>query len=362
MYPTLLVRIASIGTAAQSAAMKGFDALTPYLIQTLEVLCMIGGESVYGTMMSEKFKQLLLKRKQQLDERLKTIMLSLPPECGGFPIMPFPAMLYRGHPDPVSLGLFWLRALSKRFVEAKRILDLYTSGYFLSETIDPVQLIQDPQSLNFEVPIKSFNKLKHLLDNNLRRITKNKIISDMLKFCSDKTLRKTAEYLFKTRPLTPRVLNELLRLSPDGSMLSFLGTFTDMRTMKQVLGPQDSNQLLYTLQQGDIDTISNILLISDLVKGNRARDKQLSHLPPHNIEEWLSIKQSCTTSLSQELREIGWDAPIQGVTIPHPAEQTRLFPSEGSRCTYEHCTGDEFILFVLQESKDKDTRLEYYDE
>lgn len=138
MYPTLLVRVASIGTAAQDASMKGFDVLTPYLIHLLEILCMIQSESRMGTMMSNKFSKLLSKRKQQQNDRLKTIMLIVPPECGGLPITPFTSLLYRGHPDPITSSLYWLKKLSMKFTEAKRVLDLYTSGFFLSKEIDPV--------------------------------------------------------------------------------------------------------------------------------------------------------------------------------------------------------------------------------
>lgn len=73
-----------------------------------------------------------------------------------------------------------------------------------------------------------------MLQSKLETNTQNEIIVDMMRECNRESLSELVNYLTNIDPLNPRILNEVLRLSPDGSMLSFLSIFTDMRTIKQM--------------------------------------------------------------------------------------------------------------------------------
>lgn len=347
LAPTLQNRVASIGTAAQSAAMKGLDCLSPYFINLLEVQLMIQKECEYGTTTKGSLRKILREEKIQLDDELMLVSIFLPSFCGGFPLMPFPSMFYRGHPDGVTLTLQWLKRLSKKFLSAKRILDLITLGHFFKDSVDPVQLIQDPQSVNFIRPRQSYNVIKEVLIRNLKEKTSNRMILDMMAACSEETLRKHAEYLFSVRPLTPRVLNEILRLSPDGAMLSFLTTFTDMRTMKQLMPAEDSHVLIRAMETADQAIFRHIIGIMKKVRNEDFIPR--TTIGPRNqpITEWLTEIQTCSTVLAQALRDSSWKQKIHGVTTPHPMEQASLHRLNDGVCPYPECRDDEFILFVL---------------
>lgn len=84
----------------------------------------------------------------------------------------------------------------------------------------------------------------------------------MISQCSSESLEELVQYLGRVTSFNPRVLNEILRLSPDGSMLSFLSTFTDMRTMKQIMNPGEAHSILRYLTRGDTDVIQTIARVS----------------------------------------------------------------------------------------------------
>lgn len=347
LYPTLQNRVASLFTSAQASCMKGFDILVPYLISLIETLSLLDKEAEYGTTLGSKFREILRAHKSDLDESIKLCTLFLPNECGGLPILPFPCFFYRGHPDPIMLHMIWLKHLSSTFVVAKRIFDLIVLGHFHDKRADPVHLIQDPKSVNFKRPIMSFNKLKDALTDSLRTHTKNKMIKDLLRHCNEKTLRAQAEYLVEAEPCFPRVLNEILRLSPDGSMLGFLATFTNMRTMKGLLPPEISHELVHTLQRGDIALLENLIVMKKITMNEEYKRVYQKNLPC-GMEDYLSHWRRCISETVQELRDSSWGRPILGVTTPHPVEQSTIGVSQGETCTYPGCSGNEFILYVVQ--------------
>lgn len=174
-------------------------------------------------------------------------------------ILKYLALQFWGHPDSLTHNLNWLKILSKKIPLARRIQDLITSGHFNDTEVDYLQIIQDPYSVNFKRPVQVSNQIKQMLTAVMRTKTRNKGISPMLNKCNQETLSTMVEYLSRSVPLCKRVLNEILRLSPDGSMLSFLTIFKDMRTMKQILTPPDANRLVTKLKSADFDIYKNII-------------------------------------------------------------------------------------------------------
>lgn len=347
LYPSLQNRVAAMFTSAQATAMKSYDVIVPYFIATFDVLNMLSKESIYGTTMRSELRKLLKKNKLLLDRDLKMMMLLLPRECGGLPVIPLFNIAFRGHSDNMTGTLVWLKCLAQDCVVARHVLDLITSGYFISRTPDPLQLIQDPQSMNFTRPIQSSNKVKRMLDEALRTENKNQHISLMMDNCNNDTLRDMAGYLSTVRPFNPRVLNEILRLSPDGSMLSFLSIFKDMRTMKGMLKQEGAKELVRSLQQSDIDLVAWVIHIHKIT----IKDSYLTLFREtqgiQDLQAWMNYHQDCTTEQAQKLRCLCWELPIEGVTTPHPQEQTQLFRAQGDMCDYTGCTGSEMIIYVV---------------
>lgn len=349
LYPSLQNRVAALFTSAQSTAMKSYDIIVPYFIATLDTLYMLTKESEFGTTMNDKFRKILENNKLKLDISLKMFMMLLPRECGGLPVATLPSLAYRGHADPMTLSLEVLKQLAKEEPIAKEILDMISSGYLLSERNDPVHLIQDPLSINFRKPTQSSNKAKKMLVSAMEDITANKDVKMMMEACNQESLTQMAEYLTTMTPFNPRIANEILRLSPDGSMLSFLAIFQDMRTMKQLLSAKDANHLVEELAQGDVDVVTYIIKLYKDMKNKRHIAYLRGFSSITDTKEWLEKAQKCSSQLVQNLRDSSWNLEISGVTTPHPLEQSRIHRATGEVCSYEGCTGDENIIYVVMQ-------------
>lgn len=143
------------------------------------------------------------------------------------------------------------------------------------------------------------------------------------------------DYLTKTELFNPRILNEILRLSPDGSMLSFLSTFTDMRTMKQMLSPSEAKEILLDMTRGDQDIVRSIVQLAKRLSYDSHVTPLSQVIKSSTIQEWIDKKASCMLELAQEIREVSWGKNIteRRKNTPHPCEQTKLFQSHGLTCT-----------------------------
>lgn len=187
---------------------------------------------------------------------------------------------------------------------ARRLLGLIASGFFNSARVDLLQLIQDPYSINFERPVQVSNTIKRLLQNKLEETTQNEVIREMISNCNAESLGELVSYLGQVTPFNPRVLNEILRLSPDGSMLSFLSTFTDMRTMKQLMSPGEAHSILYDLTRGDRDVIGAIIKISKHLSYDSYKKLLAGYVSSCSVDGWVDQKLSCITSFTQEKNQV----------------------------------------------------------
>lgn len=297
--------------------------------------------------------KLLKEERVEWNRHLTLCFLLIPRECG-LPVLPLTSLLFRGHPDSLGNHLLWLKELSKTYPIAERLLGLIISGFFNSSRADLLQLIQDPYSINFERPVQVSNTIKQLLQNKLEETTQNEVIREMISQCNSESLEELVQYLGRVTPFNPRVLNEILRLSTDGSMLSFLSTFTDMRTMKQIMNPGEAHFILKDLTRGDTDVIQTIARVSQKLSYDFHKSLLSGYITSCSVEDWVREKLQCITTLSQEIGNISWGLPIAGVTTPHPCEQTGLFLAHGITCDYEHCTGSEIVIYVAESCQEED--------
>lgn len=148
-----------------------------------------------------------------------------------------------------------------------------------------LQLIHDPYSINFSRPVQVSNTIKWLLQSKLEETTQNEVIREMIFHCNTESLEELVQYLGKVTPFNPRVLNEVLRLSPDGSMLSFWSTFTDMRTMKQLMTPVEAHTILLDLTRGDMEVIRTITEISKKLSYDHHKVLLKGYIESCTIEE-----------------------------------------------------------------------------
>lgn len=100
------------------------------------------------------------------------------------------------------------------------------------------------------------NIMKDTLEKALASSAENKDIKLLMNTYSSKSYDQLVSYLSTINPCVPRIINEILRNSPEEAKLNFISTFIDMRTMKGVLSFNDARQLLTSLQVTDLEQIS----------------------------------------------------------------------------------------------------------
>ncbi|CAH0382888.1 unnamed protein product [Bemisia tabaci] len=168
IYPTVRDRLAAISTSAQAATMKGFDAICPYMVSMLESLNTLGRECRYGSTNKERLKELLAAEGVEWNDDLKLLSLPTPPDAGGFPVIPFPALMYRGHPDTYMAYFIWVKHLSKYFPVAKRLLGYLSSEFSIEPNKEFSHSIQDPHAVNHEKTRSTSNQMRDVLLVSLR--------------------------------------------------------------------------------------------------------------------------------------------------------------------------------------------------
>lgn len=109
-----------------------------------------------------------------MDHSVIMFFLLYPSCVGGFPIMSPLDLIYRGHPDPVTSELYWLKWLCSRGITiAKFIMIWITQRNGLCRIRNFKMLIQDPLALNWERAQQAVNIIKETLEAALSAKSKN---------------------------------------------------------------------------------------------------------------------------------------------------------------------------------------------
>ncbi|QWC36466.1 RNA-dependent RNA polymerase [Bemisia tabaci arlivirus 2] len=346
IYPTLRNRMAAISTSAQAAAMKGFDTVAPYMVSMLESLNTIGRECRFGSTNKFRLKELLANEGVDWDEDMKLLSLITPPDAGGFPVVPYPALLYRGHPDSYMTHFIWVKHLSKTFPIAKKFLGYLCSEYSLESHKEFSHLIQDPHAVNHKKSRDTANQIKDMLLASLRSTSRNKEIALMFANISDAAIQAQADYLETIKPCYPRVLNEIWRFSPQGFMMSFLAIFNDTRTMKMVLQPDEATSLVQSLKDEDVDILTHLSWIGRVLRQSTFIFHEPYTSNQNSWEQELDDFVSCSYTAVKKIRDKSWGKEVEGVTVPHPLEQTRICVLKNGECTHPNCKETPYILYV----------------
>lgn len=148
-YPSLANRISSQCTTIHSSTMKGFDPIVPYMLSSLELSLLLKREHYFSLNLGRKVNNAMSKMNLNMDNTLIMFMLVFPSCLGGFPIMCPLELIYRGHPDPVTSELFWLKWLCQQGSSiAKLIMMWVTKRKGICPTRNYKMLVQDPLALN----------------------------------------------------------------------------------------------------------------------------------------------------------------------------------------------------------------------
>lgn len=356
-YPSIADRIAAIHTTAHSTCGKSVDTIFPYFIAVQEELALLLIEQADSITMGREMSHLLKKSRQTLTDEFLLFITILSKDFGGYPIMPFTEYLYRGHPDPVTSYLVWLKHLARSIPIAEKLWKWIFSmeGRSINK-FDYSAIIQDPVCLNFKKPVNGVNVIKNYLESALRRVNKNKELSILMAHnVRNKRSKKgnsIMEYLSYTEPFSPRVLNSIFSDSPEGACLDFVSTFVDMRTIKTALTSEETYVLRRELKQCDINWFNFIIQLYIKVRMQTFKSEYNTMCRKLKVTD-REVMTYCTTELAQLLRNLSWEREIYHVTVPHPLEQFKIFidlPPE-VKSTYEQQNTDinkdkEYILYI----------------
>lgn len=319
VQPTLSTRLSSIFSSCHSASSKFFDCLIPYSIAQTLTLYTTDQEIKGNGISNFKFPQNSdLRKKSQLHHKRifnkseAIIFLNLHKEFGGYPIMPIIEFLFRGHPDQLNTYFSSLNLRSNYSEEIKKI-QIYIvkmAGTMKEEPINYQKLIQDPTSLNWKTSSVDTGEISRLLDTNLREIVVNEDIRVLLNKTNPKSTKDLINYLSETTPFIPRVLNEIFRQSPEGAKLHYLSIFSDMKTMKEMMSPQDSTNLIRYIMESENNMILKVYSII----------KEIQNLQVSKEEFILNLWNNSFT-LSEAITNGLWERTIEGSRIPHPHQQ-----------------------------------------
>jgi hypothetical protein len=253
VYPTLNHRVASVYSAAHTATGKDVVPVLNYWIAQAEC------HRILRKSLTSKYKDSNLSThlsREGLCSDVKQLFLifALSNDVGGYSVISFPDFLYRGHPDPLTSYLVWVKFLASTNSQFKRICEWIVSGeHFKTETnlADCLRLIQDPASLNFVNAPGHAAYIRDLLERKVAEIVQNKEIKKVYNIEAGNTRDQLVQYLSTIRPFFPRVLGDIFRHSTEGAKLALISRFTDMKTIKSLLDPQGANDLISSLEIQD---------------------------------------------------------------------------------------------------------------
>ncbi|URA30374.1 RNA-dependent RNA polymerase [Erthesina fullo arlivirus 1] len=330
VYPTLSTRISSIFSSGHSTASKSYEPLISYIISSGLALYTFDQEVKGRGISNFNFKEntnIYRSSKAVSDPVLNTdkslIFLSTNKEIGAYPIMPLLEILFRGHPDQFSTYLSTLIHSGRTLDAAKKVMIYINKNYctFKDVPINYQKLIQDPTSLNWKNVSLDTGKISQLLDKNLRKIVVNEEIQKLLLSTNEKEGKEVIEYLSSTEPMIPRVLNEIFRHSPEGAKLQYLSTFSDMKTMKEMMTLEDSNELIQFIEKSEQTLVNHVYSMID----------KISIIDVTKDKYWLDHWNN-SFRLSENITNDLWEKNVEGSRIPHPAQQFILCRADTDSC------------------------------
>lgn len=279
----------------------------------------------------------MLRMRQDMSHEFLMFCLLFPSSFGGLPIMSPLELIYRGHPDPVTSELVWLKHLGSRGCStAKVIMAWVTKRQGIHTGRNYKMLIQDSLALNWGRPQQAANILKDTLESTISDKAINKDIRLLLLSYSKSSYDQMVKYLMTITLCVPRVLNEILRNSPEGAKLNFLSTFIDMRSMKGVMEYEEACSLLESLRLSDLNKVIFMVNRFKEISGGSVLHQYKQTIDTKELIMDVQEDWACTSHLADKLREISWGVVINGSTISsfsHPLEQFVICFSKSDNCS-----------------------------
>ncbi len=310
VFPAISSSLSTIFSSGQAACNKGLDIFIPYFIAVLEAYLDLMTNIRYsllknGPAYHDSLENVLLR-----DNNFVAFTLSLPHALGGYPILTPLDYMFRGHSDPCTGAICALRILAKANPIYAGMLNYADSGDYFNTRRDYEMLILDPVALNWKVPEQSTQLLKRAIYDQFSSLCRNREIMLLFHSSSKDEDASLIDLLIKTRPLSPRFLNEVYRNSPSGARMGIIASVSHVRTVRNLA--QQSNQ------EGLFEKVT------------RYEEQWMSHLFSLYSAAARSPKGSigCSLVAAERWRSLSWfgdtSIELEGVSCPHPYEQFKL--------------------------------------
>lgn len=362
IYPTLSKRISSLYSSCHSVSSKSFEFLIPYHMAQVLSIHMIDEEfrgrgltNWDRSVFTKKWLQKLALEDDTLFNKDEFEILSmLNKEIGGYPCLPISEFMYRGHPDPISCYLSILQPYTDN-LNKNKIMAFILRNFSknISNKVNLRKLIQDPTSWNWKNHYADTGRISDLLESYLRQLCNNIEINKLFHAMDDTESDRVIDFLGGTKPFIPRVCNEIYRHTPEGAKYAYLSSFSDMKTVRELMSPQDGNSLITLINYHENLILNNVLTMLDEILGTT----------PLTVEERNTWVESF--SLSEIITNVMWGRAISGSRIPHPAQQTMIVRATDAQCNFcelELSTFKERITYLIPKTQledDHDTKISY---
>lgn len=234
-----------------------------------------------------------------------------PKILGGYSIQHLPGFWAKGFPDPLTASLSFLKLIYFTMIEnhghiytiikesIKKIFDLR-----LSSEIQPLHLLQDPVSINLDIPPIGKQLLRNFVQTTIKAIKPlNPQVEDLLKHY-DGDLSKLATALYALNPFPAFLLSDILDATIPGYTSLFFSKFEKTSTLLSGTAVHHGKQMKETCVRAELRYFAEQVRCS--------------------LQSGVEPPPGCTVDWAEHLRFEGWKKKIEGVTVPFPLETVNL--------------------------------------
>lgn len=340
-FPSLTSEISTIYAAGNASTQSDLDPTLSYfqttfqaawcIIQNLRfsVLCNrglinylpLGGNIEWVSDLGERHRISVTKNMWFKHHMKQFIFLCLlrPKTLGGLPIQFLSTFYTRGFPDPVTEAYSMLKKMYhfSNLPEIKKIINYIVSIQYRTKS-SPLMLLQDPVSLNIEVPQTSNGIVKREAMKFLKSYPiNNDHFKELLNF-DDQLYLRLAERLYSLNPFHAYFLSDVLEASIPGYVQSFFNRITKTATILDQTTRTKGESMFHKLM---INEINYFYFLYD----------HYQQASGYKVE----MVDFCSVNKANYMRSMGWGGRnIYGVTVPHPVELFKICTHQGNNsCT-----------------------------
>jgi len=319
--------VGSAYSNAHSAAGYGVNVLAPYLVALFWSAIHILRIPFYRRMP---------------DSDLLALMMT-PSALGGFPVIYLHNMFVRAESDLVSafcgLALFCRENHAALYQRFRRVLD-----YKVAKRLPWALLVADPYAVPREGYTNPTGTLERVLKEKLRIRAVNPVIKHLFSKEVDKFKEDFINAVTSADIYDAKLVNAIAECTDFAVQERFLQKFVSAKTMIQHIWSM-------TEKQREIR-----MLCARLTRESKQRDKERAGLLSPQAGKRVGVnadEYDCPTKLAEDLREFGWEKPIEGITYPPTQHQVRVITADEvvlrdvQRCfVYEIQEGSEMSPFL----------------